>query len=446
MLQYHFNPHLFKAYDIRGKVCASEINEEVAFFLGVSLGKLIENGKVCVGFDARSHSKILAQSFIKGLTEMGIDVYDVSLIPSPISYFASYFLDVKASVIITGSHNPPEYNGFKITFKESGFSEKDLLKIASEGVQISSVKGSILKKDLTENYIESVLKNLEFGSKKLRIGIDGMNGSGGLILQKICAKLPFDFVFQNANSSGDFSEFLPEPSLSSNVSLLQNFLEKEKLDYVFAFDGDADRVLFISNSKVWYGDDITLLFASELLPFHKNGKVIFDVKSSLILEMEIEKLGGIGVIFKTGHSLIKQKLQAEKALLAGEFSGHIYINDGKFFPFDDGIYSFLRILEIISKKNLPEFQKTFRTGEIKLKIKEKDKFIENVEEVFMLKNPSKIIKIDGTKFYFHNNTASFLIRKSNTEDVIIVMVEALEKKDFEELQSAFFHSTDLINS
>ena len=436
--KYKFNPTIFKAYDVRGKVNEQEITEETAFFLGLCLGKLANGGKVCVGRDARAHSLMLAQSLIKGLLEMGVEVCDLGLIPTPVAYFSVPFLKADASVMVTGSHNPPEYNGFKFTLANGSLSGNELqkfIKIAEEGLAISQKKGELKVVNLEKEYIKQAIKKLDFGKRKLKIGLDCMNGSGGEIVKEVSKMFPFEFVLRNCEMTGYFGEKLPEPSKPSNIADLQNFLHKEKLDFVFAFDGDADRVLLITHEKVYYGDDITLLLAYIILPENQERKVIFDVKSSIVLENEIAKLGGVPIIFKTGHSLIKQKMQEENAVLAGEMSGHIYINDGKFYPFDDGIYCFLRILEFISNnKEMPQFQHTFKTGELKLHVPNKEQFLTKVKERLLKEKPSKVIEIDGIKAYFQNNTASFLARPSNTEDVIILRLESFKEAYFHKLE------------
>jgi phosphomannomutase len=351
-------------------------------------------------------------------------------------------LKVDGSVMITGSHNPPTYNGFKITLKDGSLSGEDLksfIKIASNGVQLAKNKGKFEVFDIKQNYIKEALKNSTFKKdKKLKIGIDAMNGSGGEVLKEICKLIHFDFVIKNAEMTGDFSKILAEPSKPSNVEILKDFLAKENLDIVFAFDGDADRVFMITPEKVWYGDDLTLFLAYNILKENGGGRVIFDVKSSIVLESEIKKLGGEPIIYKTGHSLIKQELMRVNAILAGEMSGHIYINDGKFYPFDDGIYCFIRILEYLTKLDkIPSFPLTYKTPELKLNVKDKDLFLNQLKEKLESLKPTKILEIDGIKAYFGKNdyTSSILARKSNTEDKIIARVESYDELEFNKLKS-----------
>jgi phosphomannomutase len=436
-MKHEFNPLIFKAYDVRGKV-PSQINEETAFFIGLCLAERVKSGTVCVGYDARSHSKLLQQNIIKGLVEMGINAVDLGLISTPLCYFSIPFLKADASIMVTGSHNPPEYNGFKITLKEESLSGKELfqfIETAANGIKISEKKGEVKTLDISEDYAKEALKGLHLSEANLKIGIDGMNGSGGSLLKKICSKLPFNFIFRNCEMTGDFSKTLPEPSSSENILNLQNFLKDEKLDLVFAFDGDADRVLLITPEKVWYGDDITLLLASGILKENKGRNVIFDVKSSIVLEKTIEALGGIPIIYKTGHSLIKQKMKEINAVLAGEMSGHIYINDGKFYPFDDGIYCFIRILEHIHKlEKMPIFETTFKTSEIKIPIQDRQEFLKAFREEILELKPTKMLEIDGIKAYFEEKSA-ILVRASNTEEIIIARVESYEESKFKELQT-----------
>lgn len=447
MKYYNFNHSIFKAYDIRGRVSDTEITEEASYFIGLSLGRLVQKGAISVGFDARQSSPTLASHLSKGIIDSGIDVINIGLVPTPVSYFSNYSLEVKASVMITGSHNPPEYNGFKIMVNNKSLSGEDLkqlIKFAENGIEVSGNVGSVRDVSLIDQYCMAILKQLKFGSKKLKIGIDAMNGSGGVVLKNLLKLLPFEVILKNCESSGDFSEFTPEPSKQSSIESFKAFIQKENLDLLFCFDGDADRVLLITKDKVWYGDDITLLLAYIIIPENKGRKVIFDIKSSIVLEEEIIKFGGVPVIYKTGHSLIKQKMQEENAILAGEMSGHIYINDDKFFAFDDGINCFLRVMEYASKHDLPHFAETFKTSEIKLKVSNKDDFISTMKHTLLKQNPSKVLEIDGIKAYFNNNTASFLIRKSNTEDVVIVRIEAKDKSDFDFLNNLYNSSKEKI--
>jgi phosphomannomutase len=441
-MKYAFNHKIFKAYDIRGILSEDEISDEAAFFVGLCLGSLVKNGKIAIGGDARESSSRLKLKVIDGLLKMGIDVIEIGVIPTPLCYFAVPHLKVDGSVMITGSHNPPTYNGFKITLKDGSLSGEDLksfIKIASNGVQLAKNKGKFEVFDIKQNYIKEALKNSTFKKdKKLKIGIDAMNGSGGEVLKEICKLIHFDFVIKNAEMTGDFSKILAEPSKPSNVEILKDFLAKENLDIVFAFDGDADRVFMITPEKVWYGDDLTLFLAYNILKENGGGRVIFDVKSSIVLESEIKKLGGEPIIYKTGHSLIKQELMRVNAILAGEMSGHIYINDGKFYPFDDGIYCFIRILEYLTKLDkIPSFPLTYKTPELKLNVKDKDLFLNQLKEKLESLKPTKILEIDGIKAYFGKNdyTSSILARKSNTEDKIIARVESYDELEFNKLKS-----------
>lgn len=439
MKTFELSPSIFKAYDIRG-VIPSQLNEEVAYFIGLCIG-LQSNSTIIVGMDARASSPILQKALIQGILNTGTSVINIGIVSTPMCYFAVHHFNFQTSIMITGSHNPISYNGFKVILNGKSAGRDELLtfvELAKNGIDINPKKGESVNKSVYESYLLQSMQSLNFGTKKLKIGIDAMNGSGGEILKQICLKLPFDFIIKNADMSGNFEAIQPEPSSPKNIPLLKQFLLENNLDFAFSFDGDADRVLMITKDKIFYGDDITLLLAHIILPHNQGRKVIFDVKSSITLESEIQKLGGVPIIFKTGHSLIKQKLKEENAILAGEMSGHIYINDGKFFPFDDGIYSFLRILEYISSSNLPTFEETIKTPEIKISTPNREEFMAKIKALIMQKNPSKVIEIDGIKAYFKNNTSAILARPSNTEEVIVARVEAKDRETFDELQALLF--------
>lgn len=435
MKTHNFENKIFKAYDIRG-VVGSEITEETAYFLGLCLG-YHSNSNIIVGRDAREHSSMLSNHLINGILDSGVSVINIGTVSSPMCYFAVPTLGLSTAIMITGSHNPPKYNGFKIILNNLNVGKQELsfiIDIAKKGLPINSQTGVCISHSIYQSYIKHATSHLNFGPNKLKIGIDAMNGSGGELLKQLCQVLHFECVIKNSDMSGDFSKILPEPSNPKNTESLKKFLKDERLDFAFSFDGDADRVLMIDKEKVFYGDDITLLLAQIVLPSNQGRKVIFDVKSSFVLETEIKKLGGVPIIFKTGHSLIKKKMKEEDAVLAGEMSGHIYINDGKFFPFDDGIYTFLRIIEYLSHKTITYYTQTFKTPEIKIKAPNREDFMLKFTKLIESKNPSKILTIDGTKAYFGKDSASILARPSNTEDVIIARIEAKEESMFEDLK------------
>jgi phosphomannomutase len=435
MLSFNFNNEIFRAYDIRGTV-PIQINPEVAYFLGLCIAKK-SNSDIIVGFDVRASSPSLAEGLINGIKDGGVSVINIGVVSTPMCYFALSNYNLQTCIMITGSHNGSEINGFKVVLNSHNVGKDaltPLIEMASLGLKVSEIKGEEVQKSIYEDYASYTTKNLKFGDKKFKIGLDAMNGSGGKILKDISQNLPFEFIFQDVDMSGNFEDFSPEPSSATNLERLQSFVKQNKLDFAFSFDGDADRVFMITPTRVFYGDDITLLLATNLLPSNQGRKVIFDVKSSIVLESEIKKLGGVPVIYKTGHSFIKQKLKEEDAILAGELSGHIYINDGNFFPFDDGVYTFLRILEYISKNDLPVFENTFKTSEIKISTKNRDEFMAKFKSLVMVKNPSRILEIDGIKAYFNKDNAAILARPSNTEEVIIARVEAKDKAVFESLQ------------
>lgn len=449
-----FEDGIFKAYDIRG-IVGTDLQIDDAYYIGFSFGNFLRettkaaNDKdytVAVGFDARKSGIKLCERLIAGLQDSGINVINIGLGATPMLYFAVQNLKTDAGIMITGSHNPIEYNGFKITLHDRPISGKEMLHIATQYSDRSKCKtpGVATEYNIENSYLEALLRGSFDGThtthRTLRIGIDALDGSGGAILKRIIQNLPqFDWHPANLECNGQFDNILPEPSKAQNVERFQKRIISENLDLFFAFDGDADRVFCIlGNGRIVHGDELTLLLSRDILKENAGGKVIFDVKSSMILETEILKYGGIPMVYKTGHSLIKQKLQEENAVLAGEMSGHIYINDGRYYPFDDGIYAFLRLL--LAELNYPidktvaTWPQSYTSPEIKIPCTQKTGAMHKIRETLLRLSPNKTLEIDGIKAFFHNSTSSILIRPSNTEAILVARVESYDEENFKWLE------------
>lgn len=462
---------IFREYDIRG-VFEKELHRDNVISIGYLLGeRLKKNGEksIAIGFDARVHSKILFSYLSAGLILNDIEVYNLGLIPTPAAYFTCFNSNIISSVMITGSHNPPEYNGFKITISKAPFYGKDIQQIAKDlgklqndgGLPSLESKGIDLDKilsflDSKTNNLHNRLFNLtsmlkeyinflstefkDLGNLKEEIAFDCGNGVAGEALLPILKNLSIKNISIFTDPDGTFPNHHPDPSEEKNLTDLKNLLKTKNIKVGIAFDGDADRVALISQNHIFKGDELAILFARDIATKIDNPIIIGEVKCSMNMYNEIDKIGK-SVMYKTGHSNLKVKLKELNATLACEMSGHIFFND-RYFGYDDAIYAALRILELVKNsgiekleseiKNLP---KLFSTDEEKVKTTEERKFkiIENLEsKLRQIQNKhsaqnsfpeiKKIINIDGVRVIFENGWG--LVRASNTTPVLVTRFEA----------------------
>ena len=448
------NPSIFREYDIRG-IYDKDLNEQSVKLIGYFLGEKIKElgGKVAVGFDARSHSPILRDYLVSGLNKAGCKVYDMGLVATPVNYFANFAgsTPINASIMITGSHNPKEYNGFKITLDKKPFFGADIYALrdeilASENIEIptNTTKEEINTKEEYISYLTNEFAHLKGFDKK--IVVDCGNGVAGVVLEDIFKNLELNYKGLYCKPDGTFPNHHPDPSIEENLTDAKKALESA--DIAFAYDGDADRVAVITKSGSIKGDELAVIFAK----YMDNPVVIGEVKCSQIMYDEIEKNGGKAVMYKTGHSNIKVKMNEINANLACEVSGHIFFKD-RYFGFDDAIYVTLRVLELLKQgvdleAELKSLPKLFSTDELKVQTTDEAKFkiIENIKE--QLKNPLEnfptikdIIDIDGLRINFENGWA--LVRASNTTPVLVTRFEAKSKEDLERYQEVV---KELINN
>jgi len=448
------NPSIFREYDIRG-IYNKDLNEQSVKLIGYFLGKKIKElgGKVAVGFDARSHSPILRDYLVSGLNKAGCKVYDMGLVATPVNYFANFAgsTPINASIMITGSHNPKEYNGFKITLDKKPFFGADIYALrdeilANEDIEIptNTTKEEINTKEEYIDYLTNEFAHLKRFDKK--IVVDCGNGVAGVVLEDIFKNLELDYKGLYCEPDGTFPNHHPDPSIEENLADAKKALENA--DIAFAYDGDADRVAVITKSGSIKGDELAVIFAK----YMDNPVVIGEVKCSQIMYEQIEKNGGKAVMYKTGHSNIKVKMNEINANLACEVSGHIFFKD-RYFGFDDAIYATLRVLELLKQgvdleAELKSLPKLFSTDELKVQTTDEAKFIiiENIKE--QLKNPPEnfpaikdIIDIDGLRINFENGWA--LVRASNTTPVLVTRFEAKSKEDLERYQEVV---KELINN
>ncbi len=344
---------IFREYDIRG-ITGTELTPDVARVVGRAFAALLQErrltGSVAVGRDNRPSGDGLHDALVTGLIESGIDVVDIGIVPTPVAYWTQHNLDVVAGIQITGSHNPPEYNGFKLGIGRASIYGNDIQRIyqlAAGGI-FPEGKGSRRDEAVIDRYIDDVVSRIGKISRPLRIAADAGNGVGALVAPKLFAKLGVDVTCMFCDSDGTFPNHHADPTVPENLEDLVNEMYKGGYDFGIAFDGDADRIGVVQrNGDVIWGDYLLLLYARDVLTRVKNAPIIFDVKCSQALPDAIQKAGGVPVMWKTGHSLIEEKMHEMHAPLAGEMSGHMYFDEG-WYGFDDALYGAARLLKIVA--------------------------------------------------------------------------------------------------
>lgn len=433
------NHNIFRAYDIRG-VYPEEINETTAYLIGRSYVKFLKkkNPKIVVGRDARLSSPELFKGLIEGLIDEGTTVINIGFSTSPMLYFAVANFGFDGGIEISASHNPPQYNGFKLVREKSiPISEKtglkEIQKIAQKNNAMILKSGKMIKKNILKNYINFNLKDFnQKDFKNLKIVVDTANSVSGILIPKIFKKMPFKIHHIFSKLDGNFPNHNPNPVIKNNLKWLQKEILKRKADLGIAFDGDGDRIIFVDEkAEVIPGDLISALLSKIILKDFPKEKILYDIRSSNIVPETIKKNKGIPIGFKVGHALIKEKISSQNILFAGELTGHYYLRNHYFCeaPF----FILFKVLEEIfqSGKNISELIKPFKvyfhTGEINFTIRNKEKILKLIKRKF--KNGT-ISYLDGLRVDFKDWW--FLIRLSGTENFLRLIVEAKTKKIMEE--------------
>ena len=437
--------NIFKAYDIRG-IVGESLDLESVENIGRSVGSEAISQKqstICVGYDGRLSSPDLCQALIKGLLSTGIKVVEIGLVTTPMLYFSTHLLETNTGIMITGSHNPPDYNGFKIMIAGETISSEKIQSLYQRIInnQFLTGIGSSTRADIQNQYLTAIYKDIKV-KRPIKITIDCGNGAGGICAEELYKGLGAEVTALYCDVDGNFPNHHPDPSNPDNLIDLQNNLASTDSEIGLAFDGDADRLGVVTKSgEIIYPDRQLLLFAESVLKDHPGATVIFDVKSTKHLFKWIEDKGGIPLIWKTGHSLIKKKMKEVNAVLAGEMSGHTFFND-KWYGFDDGLYAGARLLEILSNfddpsailEALPNSVSTPESN-IKLEEGEQHKIIQQLQEEALFSDALNIIKIDGLRVEYANGFG--LMRASNTTPVIVLRFEAESSTDLNKIQKDF---------
>ena len=443
------SPIIFREYDIRG-VYNKQFDDEFAYHLGKAFCSYVykKTGKksfrLSLGHDARTSSGPLIENLRKGFVESGAEVYMLGMVTSPISYFSTFALDLDGGIMVTGSHNPPEYNGFKISFGKTtihGAEIQELYKIITAKDYIEG-SGSSKTHDIFPEYLERYKK--EFGQlKPIKVVLDCGNGAGGVIVKRLfeAVGLTPEILFEKPD--GTFPNHHPDPTVEENLVDLAKKVKETGAICGIGFDGDADRIGIVDHTgKMIYGDELMTIYARDILKTSPGGKVVGDVKCSDRMYADIAKHGGVPVLWKTGHSLIKDKVKTEKAPFGGEMSGHIFFADRN-YGYDDAPYAGLRLCEILSKtgKNVQQLLEglppAFNTPEIRIDTTEEKKvlIVEKVKEAFSKPSDDfKVNLIDGIRISFADGWA--LARASNTQPVLVVRFESSSEAGLKKIQDS----------
>jgi len=438
---------IFREYDIRG-IVPRELNEETVTKIGFALAGRIDGEYVAVGYDARTHSPELFEYLAAGLNAGGKTVLAMGLVPTPVNYFANYQTfegkTPAASVMITGSHNPSEYNGFKITVDKKPFFGEQIYALGRELASIPVPKKperKVVEIDVKTRYVDYMAEQFShLKGMKERIVYDCGNGAAGVVVPEVFARLGLDAKGLYVEPDGTFPNHHPDPSIEKNLADVRAALEKEG-DIAFAYDGDADRIAVLTHKYNIKGDQMALLFSMGM----ENPTVIGEVKCSQVMYDTLRARGATPVMYKTGHSNLKVKLKELDADLACEVSGHVFFND-RYFGYDDAVYATMRMLELVNEgidldAELDKLPPVYSTEEIKVETTEEEKFplMEKIKE--LLQNPpadfpkiKEIITVDGVRVIFENGWG--LVRASNTTPVLVTRFESPNLEDAQRYEKA----------
>ena len=439
-MAHEFNPTILREYDIRG-IVGDTLNESDAYALGRTFAAKArdeEARRIAVGRDGRTHSGMLEAALIRGLTESGIDVVQVGMGPSPMLYFATHYLDVDGGIQVTGSHNPANYNGFKLLLKGRSVFGKEIQAIGERAARgdWSEGNGAIEEVDIREAYVNRLLDG--FSGKPFRIGWDAGNGAAGPILDMLVERLPGQHHVIFSEVDGRFPNHHPDPTVEKNLADLKQLVAGKQLDFGIAFDGDGDRIGAVDGKgRVIWGDQLLMILAVPVLQELPGATLIADVKASQSFFDRVAELGGQPLMWKTGHSLIKSKMKETGAPLAGEMSGHIFFKH-RWYGFDDALYAAVRLIEAVSAsgKSLTEIvdamPKTTATPEMRFQVDEARKFV-IVDEVRdrLSADGAKVDATDGVRVSTRDGW--WLLRASNTQDVLVARAESADQPGLDRL-------------
>jgi phosphomannomutase/phosphoglucomutase len=435
------NPHIFREYDIRG-IAETDLTDDVTEKIGLALGTLLQGERgteLVVGRDVRLSSERLSTAIIRGLTQSGHRVVDVGVVPTPVLYFSLHLYRAAGGVMVTGSHNPKEYNGFKLCRGKStiyGDAIQQLRRLIEKN-DFARGFGPVRKEDAVPAYVQAIKDRIKLRSS-LKIVIDPGNGTAGPIARDLFTALGMDVECIHCTPDGNFPNHLPDPTVEEYMEDLVARLKETRADVGIGYDGDGDRIGVVDDKgRTIWGDRLLGVFSKEVLRRNPGSKIIFDVKCSEGLVEFIRQQGGTPVMWKTGHSLIKAKMKEEDSPLAGEMSGHIFFADD-YYGYDDAIYASARLLEIMTKTSLSlselaaEIPFYHATPEIRVECEDEKKFdvVEKLKSHFT--KDYEVIALDGVRVIFDGGWG--LVRASNTQPVLVLRFEAKSQEKLAEIR------------
>ncbi|NUP55579.1 MAG: phosphomannomutase/phosphoglucomutase [Gemmatimonadaceae bacterium] len=427
---------IFRQYDVRG-IVGRDLTAEVAHALGGAYAALLKergvSGEVAVGRDNRPSGTMLRDALVQGLTEAGVSVVDIDVVPTPLLYWSLHHLPVVGGIQITGSHNPAEYNGFKLSFGTGSLHGEDIQRllalIRADAAPKGGPPGRVRREQVIDRYVADVAARIGKISRPMKVVYDCGNGAGALVAPQLMRALGLNAVGLFTESDGTFPNHHPDPTVPENLEDLVAAVKRERAEIGLAFDGDADRIGMVDGEgRIVWGDHILILYARDVLARAGAGQpIIFDVKCSQALPDEIRKAGGTPIMWKTGHSLIKEKMKETRAPLAGEMSGHMFFTEG-FYGHDDALYGAARLLRIVADSgrpvrellaDVPEF---VSTPEIRVDCDDRLKFEIVQRAVDHFRSRHDVIDVDGVRVLYGDGWG--LIRASNTQPIIVTRFEA----------------------
>ena len=438
------NLNIFREYDIRG-IVGPDLNGETVALLARAIGTFYAQNnarRIAIGFDARESSPLFRDLLVKGLNDAGCDVLDIGRVPTPVLYFAVFTKEVDGGVMITGSHNPADHNGFKISLgKDSihGPQIQQIKEIALKG-KFAEGTGKVETADVLADYQKEILSRINIGARKLKVVVDGGNGMGGVTAVPIYKALGMELIEMFCEPDSAFPNHHPDPTVVENLQDAVRAVRENGADLALAFDGDGDRIGVVNDKgEILWGDELMVLFSRALLKEKPGATIIAEVKCSQTLFDDIAARGGTALMWKAGHSLIKAKMKETGAGLAGEMSGHIFFAD-RFWGFDDATYAGARVLEILSHTDKPlsellaDLPVTFSTPELRFPCVEEKKFevVKQIAEEFRKTN--EVIDIDGARIIFAHGWG--LVRASNTQAILVLRFEADSEEHLREIRKS----------
>lgn len=436
------DPKIFREYDIRG-IAGVDFTEDEVLLLGKAIGTYLQTyGRTfaAVGHDCRLTSAAYSGQIIQGLLETGCDVVDIGVCPTPVFYFAIHHLATGGGVMVTASHNPPEYNGFKLCLDLDSIFGQEILKIRDilDNQSFKNGRGSLSRADAVTPYKTFITNNISL-TKPLRVGVDAGNGTAGVVAVPVLRNLNCEVHDLYCDMDGRFPNHEADPTVLKNMTDLIALVREKGLDLGIGYDGDGDRIGVVDEAgRIIYGDKLIILFAREILSRKPGATFISEVKCSKVMYDDIEKHGGRAIMWKAGHSLIKTKMKQEKAELAGEMSGHIFFAD-RYLGFDDAIYASCRLLELMADSGQPlsgllaDIPETFSTPEIRVECPDDEKFDLVARVTNYFRSRYDVVDIDGVRVLFDDGWG--LVRASNTQPALVLRFEAMTEKRLDEIRT-----------